>query len=109
MLSDEHSCPVLAAALSNSLPVCVCLCVCVSECHPHSAPLKRKASPQRSLRQLHPTTWSLTTCLPITLCHISDFCLHIGILVEFLPFILCVCVWGGFLSHHGQIFTLSLE
>lgn len=52
--------------------------------HPHSAPLKRKASPQRSLRQLHPTTWSQTTRLPITLCHISDFCFHVRILVEFL-------------------------
>lgn len=42
-------------------------------CHPRSAPVKRKASPQRSLRQLHPTTWPQTTRLPITLCHISDF------------------------------------
>lgn len=41
--------------------------------HPRSAPLKQKASPQRSLRQLHPTTWPQTTRLPITLCHISDF------------------------------------
>eukprot|EP00064_Thunnus_orientalis_P007309 superscaffoldBa00000803_g7329 len=29
--------------------------------------VKRKASPQRSLRQLHPTTWPQTTRLPITL------------------------------------------
>lgn len=90
MLSDEHSCPVLTAALwkATFLPVRVCvyiyiyiniyiyvcssLCVCMR--HPCSAPLKQKASPQRSLRQLHPTTWPQTTRLPITLCHISDFC-----------------------------------
>ncbi len=52
--------------------------------HPRSAPVKRKASPQRSLRQLHPTTWPQTTRLPITLCHISDFCFHVWVLVEFL-------------------------
>lgn len=70
-----------------------CMCVCVSVCvcvrHPHSAPLKRKASPQRSLRQLHPTTWPQTTRLPITLCHISDFCFHACRLVESLISELC--------------------
>lgn len=76
MLSDEHSCPVLTAALSKAtlyLRVCVCVSVCACVRHPHSAPVKRKASPQRSLRQLHPTTWPQTTRLPITRCHISDF------------------------------------
>lgn len=35
MLSDEHSCPVLAAALSKAtLYLCmyVCVCVCISMC-----------------------------------------------------------------------------
>lgn len=35
------------------------LCMYVCARHPGYAPLKRKASPQRSLRQLHPTTWPL--------------------------------------------------
>lgn len=90
VLSDEHSCLVLTAALSKatlylcmyvceSVRVCTCTSLCVCVRHPRSAPLKQKASPQRSLRQLHPTTWPQTTRLPITLCHISTFlfsCVH---------------------------------
>ena len=68
--------------------VCVCVCAraCVQgcECHSHSAPVKRKASPQCSLSQLHPTTWPQTPRLPITLCHVSDFCSHIVLLVASL-------------------------
>lgn len=88
MLSDEHSCPVLAAALSKAtLYLCKAWCnvrVCVQGCmcHPHSAPVKRKASPQRSLSQLHPTTWSQTMRLPITLCHFSYFYSRMDVLVE---------------------------
>lgn len=106
VLSDEHSCPVLAAAVkSYSLPVYVCVCIYVCEfvCvrHPCSAPVKRKASPQRSLRQLHPTTWPQTTRLPITLCHISDFCFHVCVLVEFLICALCCAVFTG--RHPGSL------
>lgn len=88
VLSDEHSCPVLAAALSKAtLYLCKAWCnvrVCVQGCmcHPHSAPVKRKASPQRSLSQLHPTTWSQTMRLPITLCHFSYFYSRMDVLVE---------------------------
>lgn len=52
--------------------------------HPRSAPAKRKASPQRSPRQLHPTTWPQTSRPPIPPCPVSDFCFCVCILVEFL-------------------------
>lgn len=101
MLSDERSCLVLAAALSKAtlylrehmcfvrklcaLYMCVFACAC--ERHPRSAPLKRKASPQRSLRQLHPTTCvasDITRLAHHSLSFIFLFCLFVAFFVRIL-------------------------
>lgn len=55
MLSDEHSCPVLAAALSKAtLYLCMYVCVCISLCV-HAPPLFRSSEAE-----------GLTSALPET-------------------------------------------
>lgn len=89
VLSDEHSCPVLTAALSKAtlLPVCVCVHVC--KCFCVWAPPRFRSSEAEGLTSVLPETaapqphgFRQHAC-PITVCP-NRFCLRASVLVEFL-------------------------